>query len=581
MVRGDVEGALLALDRESAAQENDIAIDLFKLNLFERMGNLKEAESVLRKLIELHPQEGTFRRYLVKLYIDQKRFDDAEKELRALAAANPTNVEPELDLVRFLRFVKGPAAARQELVTRINAGGEVFPYQMALTEFDLAQGDVTASIQLLEKLADSANSREHALTAKVKLAEIQLSRKNFDAAEPLVADILRKDDRNVGGLKLRASIRLQHGQLDAAIADLRQALNDQPRSAELMLLLASAYEHSGSIELAEKQFADATKASNFDAAVGLNFVSFLQRRGNIGRAEDLLTELASRWPNNIAILSTLAQVRLARQNWIGAQTVADDDSAHRQPWFRRSNFGCRICRTEQTRRECRCTSKRLRCRSRRRAANGHLGWRARECRQIGSSNAHFSKRCCNQIQITPKPMCCRAQFSWQKMRRNRPLRAFEPPSNVNRRIWSGYQALADFYVREKNNDEALKVIRAALDQQPDSFAMHLTLAGVLELKGDYEAAIAEYEHLLKQKSGSLIVANNLASLLSDHRTDKASLERAYSLATMLRKSPVPSFKDTLGWIHYLRGDYKNAAALLEEAAAALPESCLEFDTTSA
>jgi tetratricopeptide (TPR) repeat protein len=104
--------------------------------------------------------------------------------------------------------------------------------------------------------------------------------------------------------------------------------------------------------------------------------------------------------------------------------------------------------------------------------------------------------------------------------------------------------------------------------------MHLTLAGVLEQKGDYDAAIAEYEYLLKQDPGSMIVANNLASLLSEYHTDKASLERAYSLAAMLRKSQIPSFKDTLGWLDYLRGDYKSATGLLEEAAAAMPDRAL-------
>ena len=39
---------------------------------------------------------------------------------------------------------------------------------------------------------------------------------------------------------------------------------------------------------------------------------------------------------------------------------------------------------------------------------------------------------------------------------------------------------------------------------------------------------------------------------------------------MLRKSEVPFFKDTLGWVYYQRRDYKNALTLLEEAAAALP-----------
>ena len=138
----------------------------------------------------------------------------------------------------------------------------------------------------------------------------------------------------------------------------------------------------------------------------------------------------------------------------------------------------------------------------------------------------------------------------------------------------GYRALADYYVGQKKTDDALKVIRAGLEAQPDSFAMRLSLAGALELKGDYDGAIAEYERLLNQQSGSLIVANNLASLLSDRRTDKASLERAYALAVGLRKTQVPQFKDTLGWVQHQRGDHKAAVPLLEEAAAELPNMAM-------
>jgi tetratricopeptide (TPR) repeat protein len=97
----------------------------------------------------------------------------------------------------------------------------------------------------------------------------------------------------------------------------------------------------------------------------------------------------------------------------------------------------------------------------------------------------------------------------------------------------------------------------------------MTLAGTLEAKGDYEKAISEYEYLLKQQPGVMVVVNNLASLLTDHRADKASLDRASSLAGVLRKSPVPAFKDTLGWIYYLRGEVKNAIPLLEEASKSL------------
>ena len=94
----------------------------------------------------------------------------------------------------------------------------------------------------------------------------------------------------------------------------------------------------------------------------------------------------------------------------------------------------------------------------------------------------------------------------------------------------GYRALADLHVRQGQLDDALKVIRAGLQAQPDSLALRLVLAGLLETKGEHEQAISEYEIMLKQDSGSMIVANNLASLLTYYRSDRASHERAYTLA---------------------------------------------------
>ena len=88
-------------------------------------------------------------------------------------------------------------------------------------------------------------------------------------------------------------------------------------------MLASAYERSGSIDLADKEFADAMKASNFNPIVGLDYVGFLRRRGGADRAYDVLTELANRWPNNIQVLSALAEMKLARQDWAGAQQIAE------------------------------------------------------------------------------------------------------------------------------------------------------------------------------------------------------------------------------------------------------------------
>src|SRR5262249_41110168 len=103
------------------------------------------------------------------------------------------------------------------------------------------------------------------------------------------------------------------------------------------------------------------------------------------------------------------------------------------------------------------------------------------------------------------------------------------PKDVN-----GYRALANFYLSRQNIDAAQNTIRDGLKQQPGSEILHLMLANTLELKGNFEGAIAEYESMRDRDPRSLVAANNLASLLADHRTDQASLERAQSVATVLR-----------------------------------------------
>src|SRR6185312_14204510 len=307
---GDADGALQLLGSVPSDPKYDTQISMLKIQAFARKKDLPEAGTLLQGLIAQHPGERAYRNQLVQVYIAEKHFDDAEKELRATAAANPKDSKPVLELVRFLISTKGVAAGRDELAARIKAGGDVFDYQMAMAELDFAQGNLDAAATQLQALAGSANTPDRKLAAQGKLAEMYVSKAKFAAAEPLIAEILQKDHRNSTGLRLRAAIRIEQGQFDTAIADLREALNDQPKSTQLLLLLAAAYERSGKKELAERQYADALKASGLDPAVALRYVNFLKQTGDLAHAEDVLTDVAGRNPRNTQVLAALAQVRL-------------------------------------------------------------------------------------------------------------------------------------------------------------------------------------------------------------------------------------------------------------------------------
>lgn len=323
MASGDLKGALEILEKDAAVNNADVGVQLLKLKIFEQLGELAKVELQLQELVRAHPKANAFRSQLIKFYIDRHQENEAENEMRAMVAANPTNPEAELDLVQFLYAAKGTAAARQELVGRINGGGEVFPYQIALADFDFSHGNFADAEQRIQDLISHARSAEQAVIAQIKLAEMDFKRGNIDAADAIISKSLGKDSRNAKALKVRGSIRISRGQLDLAIIDLQQALNDEPRSTELILLLALAYERSGSMGLAEKQYAEAVRISNSAPIVGLNYVNFLLRRGSTDRAEQFLTELSKRAPKNLDILSALAQVELTRGNWTRAQAIAE------------------------------------------------------------------------------------------------------------------------------------------------------------------------------------------------------------------------------------------------------------------
>ena len=169
--QNDLTGALQLLSSNPKTQDKDMGTQLLKLKIYAQMKDFTAAEALLKDLIQGYPQNVAFQKQLVNFYIAQHRTDDAEKELRDIVAANPKDTQMGLALIQFMYATKGPAAARQEIVTRINAGGEIFPYQLALAGFDFDQGNVSDSFKLLDQLGHSDNAVQ-ATKAKIMLAEL-------------------------------------------------------------------------------------------------------------------------------------------------------------------------------------------------------------------------------------------------------------------------------------------------------------------------------------------------------------------------------------------------------------------------
>ena len=571
----DFNGALKILADVPKKNEDDLGILRLKVNIFNRLGDDQQAETLLRRLITLHPKEQQFRNMLISFYLQHKRQDDAIKELRDFTVVDPSDTNAELALVNLLNAVKGSAAASAELAARVKAGGPVFPYQIALAKIDAAQGKFEDAKALLDKLISGSKESNDVATARITLAELYVQRNDVASAEPLVSEILKTDSRNTDGLRLRASIAMAHNRLDDAIGDLRTALNNQPQSPVLLSNLGSAYERQGSIELADKMYADATKASGYSPQFGLNYVQFLLRHGMTGQAENVLTSVSNYNRNSISVLSALAQIKLYQKEWAAAESIAKliqrlSDKPELSDVINAAAFAGENKISDSI------SALRRVYNADPKAVPSLIALTAAylKTNQIDSAEAVV------QPALKGDPdnaeiIVLNGLIALAKNKPDQAVQEFKDAIKKKPKAPAGYIALERFYVeRKKDLDAAIQVTRDAIKEIPGSFDLRLTLTILLEAKKDYEAAIAEYESMLKDNPGSMIVANNLASLLSNYRTDTASLDRAKSLVRLLAGSPVPNFKDTVGWIDYQSGDYKAALSLLEEAAEKLPNSPL-------
>jgi cellulose synthase operon protein C len=569
--KGDASGALQILDKDPAAIAN-IGVALLKVRLLDQLGQTGEEQSLLETLTKRHPEEATFRKQLIKLYVEAHHGDDAEAMARAAAKTNPANVDAGLEVVRVLYQTRGPEAAKQELVARIGAGGKVFPYEIALADLEAGQGHFDESKRQIDALIKRSTAPEEVSIAQLKLAEICVKAKEFDEADALLSKVLERDGRNAAALKLRSSVSMARGQFDLAVNDLKNLLSEQPRSPQVMLLLADAYEKSGSVELARQQHADAVRASDFDRSVGLSYASFLVRNGNVAYADSFLTELQGHWPKNPAILSALGGVKLQLQDLSGAESIA---------------------------------------RSMREAGDPHdladqiLGAALGGQKKTDDSIAAFQRAAdAAPSEVRPMVLLVKALVGAGQNEKaiaflNAKLQA--DPANVDARVLMGsahvgagapdkaiedfklaietqpknalaYEALANLYSDQNKVEDAIEVLQSGLQANPDSPPLRLMLAGAFERNKQFDAAISQYEQCLKEHPDNVVAINNLAGLLADHRRDEASFQRAGSLAERLERLQAPQFKDTIGWVRYRLGDYRGAVSYLESAAAAAPDA---------
>ena len=113
-------------------------------------------------------------------------------------------------------------------------------------------------------------------------------------------------------------------------------------------------------------------------------------------------------------------------------------------------------------------------------------------------------------------------------------------------------------------DASLKVLATALERHPQHPSIEYDRAVILEQAGHVHESVSALEQLLAQRPDDPSLQNALGYTLADHSLELSRAEGLIRRAlTVMPDSPAAL--DSLGWVHFRRGEARTAAGMLARA----------------
>lgn len=570
----DYEAALSHLDRGITNDPDNVALYMIKIATLESAQKVSDAEKVYLSLIKRFPDQAVYRQQLAVFYVKNQQGDKGEQLLKDIVNNDPGNLQAKIDLISLIRASRGDDAAAQTFDSFVKADSGNFDLQFAQALFLQKIGKVKLAFEVAKKIAAQVSAPDQTNKAKAFMASYLLQNDKKQDAIKLIDEILAADKRNEKALQLMAGIEIDEKRYEAAIALLRTILRDSPFSSSALLMLGQAHDLSGSRDLAEKHYLMAVESSRNDKAYVMPYAAFLAKYGEYDRAEKLLTSLIETQSADDSALTMLAQVKIQKGDWIGAQDIAAKIKAKAGNNQLAENIMGNIFAGQKNFTESIDAFKRSY------EANPQdnkslvslvrayaLADRSKEAIQfldnlVKTNSGNVSAQILlAKVHIKNNNKAAAIQVYRQLM--------LSHPNHVE-----PYQQLSELLRDSGRTDEAIQVALEGLKYLPDNPNLQFVLASIYEKQKNVDAAINMYQAINARYPNEEVIVNNLVTLITDHKTDPKLLKEAYDQAQAISKSDSPFIKDTVGWAAYKIGRYGEAAEMLKQAVSKMPDFAL-------
>lgn len=570
----DYEGALALIDEGLAVTPEAEEFYTLRLPVLQKLGRPDEITAHLKAMVARKPDDIQARNTLISWYISQNDLASAETALRAEVDVATDDLDPRVRLVQFLIKTRGADVARAELDAMIAANPasvNVALYRSMQANFNFEAGKRDEAIAAMQQILADHPDAPQINDIRVVLAIMMSRTGNEVAARALVEEVLQADRTHAAALRLKAGWLIEDDQTGDALVTLRTALEQNPRDAEVLTLMARAHERDGSTDLMGEMLALAVEASGEAPEESIRYAKFLQSQDKDLPAESVLLNALRRQPDHPQVLGALGALYLDMKDLGRTQDVIRTLESGEAEVSRRlgQELKARLLVANGQSDE---LTQYLEDLAGQAGGTGAEMALVRYAVRRGETDQALAQAAALDAKTPDLPQTGLLHALVLKAAGKTPeaLARLQALTTAAPEFEQGWLALYNLQLGAGDIDAAAVTLQDAMAAMPESATLQWTMAGEIERKGDVEGAIAIYEKLYAENSNWAVVANNLAGLLANSRADAESLERAYVIARRLRGTKVPAFQDTYGWIAFRRDNFEEALSYLEPAAAGLP-----------
>jgi len=556
--------AIGVLDGAIKSDPQNVSLYLMKIQAYQEIGNGEGIKEVYLSLISQFPENNAFRQALARYYIGNDNIDAAEAVLKQLVQSDPGNDDLKLQLVGFINQHRSIDAAIALLTTYIDSNREEYRYRFALAELYERNNQGDMALKLYEEIVAEEGLQPDGLEARNKIALIEIRAGNEDKAEILVNEVLAQDKNNENGLLLQTGFHLANSKYDDALVSARTVLRDNPDSIKALGLLGKAYSSMGSNELAVEAYTKAFQINKGAPLVANQLATSLIEQRNFTQADEVLQASIAQGNRSLDAIKLFAQVKLALGEWDMAEKLAQQlHKIEGQEALSEQLLGVAY------------QGKNLQGESIKAFQRAHELAPSAVQPIVSIARTYFrsgefdkARKFLNSVIATDKDSIpaylLLGQLSQTEGKQAEAIAHFNKAIELNPQQDIGYRSLAAVYRSSNQLDKEEETIKRALAAMPERPILSIGQASIYERQGDFDKAIETYEAILESDSSVLVAKNNLASLLSDHRQDQASLDKARSISAELRSSPIPQFRDTYAWVLVKSGNNLEEAVVILE-----------------